>query len=238
MGTRPGSPHRGGRCLARGHVLRAVGRRGVNGERLGALGAQTGRLGHRLDDRFGRVTLVEGVADGVRVLMARAALGGVIPSACSCARNASSVELALAVPAKPSAARPKVAAVKVVPTMEAAKRRVNIDDLLVLMSSEVALVCVPSESAPGLDRFSINPWQYRYRFDGVPTVQGEWSAMAVPERVRRMRQHGTCTRRTGSPATRHAGALVLTPTNLRARPRSQLCGRPRGWRRSHCCSHA
>ncbi|BBX54779.1 hypothetical protein MSHO_01240 [Mycobacterium shottsii] len=63
-------------------------------------------------------------------LMARAALGGVIPSAWIWARKASSVEpaVAVAVAAKPSAARPRLAAVRVVPAREAAKRRVNILD--------------------------------------------------------------------------------------------------------------
>ncbi len=35
----------------------------------------------------------------------------------------------------------------------------------------------------GPDRFSQILVIGRYRFDGVPTVQGERSAMAVPERV-------------------------------------------------------
>ncbi len=39
--------------LARGDVFGAVCRSGVNRERLGALGAQTGRLGDRVDDRGG-----------------------------------------------------------------------------------------------------------------------------------------------------------------------------------------
>ncbi len=71
----------------------------------------------------------------VRVLMARAALSGVIPSACSCARNLSQVELALAV-SEASAARPKVAQSRWC-QHGGGETAVFDDDLLVLMSSEV-----------------------------------------------------------------------------------------------------
>src|SRR5712671_6163250 len=55
-------------ALGRGDVLRAVGRGGVDRERLGALAAQPRRLGHRADDLLARVAVVEGLADGASIV--------------------------------------------------------------------------------------------------------------------------------------------------------------------------
>src|SRR4051794_28955938 len=82
-------------------------------------------------------------------LRAAAEVGGVMPSDSSCARNASSVLLALAVPAKPSAVRLRAAAVRAVPATVAVKRRVNIEVLLITDVMWFTLGALKTESAWG-----------------------------------------------------------------------------------------